>query len=230
MFNPIQYGLQQVGVGINTRINFFVSLKQIRDENLKLLEENQSLITELQLLRELGQENEMLKEQLNVKLYPQMDRGLILAQTMGNSQDKSGTTLIIDKGSNHDVSVGDMIVKGLLLVGVVKNVTTQRAEIELVTSPNLIISVIDFQTNTEGIVRGQYGTGMVMGQILPGENVFAGGVVVTSGRDGNFLPGYIVGEITFVEQESAQVLRNALISSYLDLENVGKVFVIPENK
>ena len=53
-------------------------------------------------------------------------------------------------------------------------------------------------------------------------------VFVTSGRDGIFPPGYVVGEVSSVSEESADTLKEVTLDSVLDLENLDRVFVITD--
>jgi len=227
-FNPLQFGLQQVAIGIRDGFDFYKNLRTIHSENLTLLEELEGLRSEVLSLKELEEENQLLRDQLNVADVEDLSKGLILAQTLGNINDHTGTSIVLDRGSEHGISAGDFVVKGKHLVGVVREVTSQRSEVELITSPTLTLSVIDFETKTEGLAKGEFGTAVIMERILPGENVNVGDTVVTSGRDGKVFPGFLVGEVTSVSGESAEVLRNASVKVLLDFENLGKVFVVPK--
>lgn len=228
IFNPVQYGLQQTSANLVQGINFYSNLRNIYMQNMSLLEEKESLISEVQRLKDLEEENKILKQQLEISEYFDSEKGLILAKTLGNFADLTATSVILDKGTSHGVSTGDIVVKGRHFVGIIKETTTQRSVLELVTSPNLLFSVIDMETKTEGLAKGEFGTTVMMERILPGELVNVKDYIVTSGRDGKVLPGYLVGEITSVSEESAEVLRNASISVLVDVNNLGRVFVIPQ--
>jgi rod shape-determining protein MreC len=227
-FNPIQFGLQQVAVGIKDGGNFYVNLKSIRSENLDLLEEVEELQTEVLRLKEMEEENMLLQEQLGVMGTEDLSKGLVLARTLGNFDDHTGTSIVLDRGSLHGITLGDVVVKGRHLVGVVSGLTRQRSVVELITSPTLTISVVDFDTKTEGLAKGEFGTSVIMGRILPGEKVYVGDTIVTSGRDGKVFPGYLVGRVTYVSEESAEVLKQASLEVLLNIENLGKVFVVPK--
>ncbi len=227
IFNPLQFGLEQFALGINDGLSFYVNLREIRDENLLLLEELEDLRSEVLRLKQTEEENVLLREQLDIELDADLNRGLILAQALGNVNDHTGTTIVLDKGSLHGASKGDFVIKGRHLIGIIKEVTQQRSEVELITSPNLSLSVIDFQTKTEGLARGDFGTSILMERILPGESINVGDLIETSGRDGRVFPGFLVGQITSISEESAEVLRTASLRVLLDVTNLGKVFIVP---
>lgn len=226
LFAPVQYGLQQLAFEINDVINFFSKLTQIRSENISLLEKNENFRSELLELRDLEEENLMLREQLRLQDSNNDESQLVLAKTLGSTAGQVGTMMILDKGEAYGIAKDDIVVKGNYLVGKVVNVTKNRSEVELITSPTLVITVIDSQTKTEGVSKGQFGTSMKMSRILPSEQVNVGDIILTSGRDGIFLPDLIVGEVTDVSEQSAEVLREANIHSIISLNSLRKVFVI----
>jgi len=226
VFNPVQYGIQQVAVNIKGSISFYTGLNKIRKESLLLLEENQHLKSEIFRLQYLDEENELLRKQLGILEENNLTDRLVLAQTLGDVDDKTGTSLMIDQGSIQGISKGDVVIREKYLVGIVRDVTSHRSRIELISSPNLSISVIDFHTGTEGISLGQFGTFLKVSRVLPGEVVNVGDVFMTSGRDGVFPPGYIVGEVSSVSSESAETLKEVILDATLDIENLDKVFVI----
>ena len=215
VLNPLQFGLQEMAGGMRDGASFYFNLRAIHSENLTLLERNEGLLSEL------------LKDQLGVLVTEDLSKGLILAKTLGNFDDHTGTSIVLDRGSLHGINAGDVVVKGQHLVGLVRSVTHQRSDVELITSPTLTLSVMDFETKTEGLARGEFGTSVLMERILPGEQVQPGNLIITSGRDGRVFPGYLVGEVIDVSEESAEVLKQASIKVLINLDNLGKVFVIP---
>ena len=225
-FNPVQFGFQQMEHGIEDWFSFYKNLTKIRGENLELLQEVNSLQGEIATLKEFETENKLLREQLSLVTQEEKDRGLLIAQTLGNSQDKTGSSLVLDKGSLAGVAVGDIIIQGKYLIGIVREATPHRSLVELTTSPNLVVSVRDFQTGTEGLSQGLFGTSILVNRILPNEAVKTGDLFVTSGEDGIFPPGYIIGEVTEVSGESPDVLKEVSLKTVLDFNRLGKVFVL----
>lgn len=226
IFNPVQYGFQEIARGIKDWFVFYSNLKMVREENLELLAQVSDLTAEVASLKDAAEENDLLREQLGVEIETESGRGLVIAQTLGNKQDKTNTSLILDKGSLHGISEGDLVIQGQFLIGIVRQVTSQRSVVELITSPALSIGVLDFETKTEGISKGQFGTFLRVGRVLPEEQVNIGDTFVTSGRDGVFPPGYIVGEVTEVSEQSAEELKEVDLKILVDFESLGKVFVV----
>jgi rod shape-determining protein MreC len=228
VFNPVQYGIQQMAVGLKSSINFFSGLREIRQENLALLSEREHLKAEIFRLQDLDKENELLRKQLSISMEQNTTDSLVLARVFGNADDKTGTSIMIDRGASAGIAINDVVIKERFLVGIVRAVTPTRSRVELISSPDLSVSVYDFHTNTEGISLGEFGTSLRVSRVLPGEAVSVNDVFVTSGRDGIFPPGYVVGEVSSVSEESADTLKEVTLDSVLDLENLDRVFVITD--
>lgn len=228
VFNPIQFGFSKLGLDVRDSAEFVFNMKNIYMTNNVLLRENESLKSEILAMKKYEEENIVLKNQLTQIESNYTKRNLLLANIMGNSNDLSSSTMFIDKGSKSGVKINDNVVVANYLIGVVKEVFTERSLIELVTSPNLSITVYDIDTNkkTEGLAVGQYGTSIVMQRILPNEEIKAGDTIVSSGRDGIIGPGYIVGKVTKVNQVEVEPLKSAYMETSLDMSRLSRVFVV----
>lgn len=228
IFNPIQYGIQKMSADIKDWANFYTGLNEVRNENLALLEENENLYSQLVELKNLKKENKILKEQLGVTTG-EVEQQLDLVKVLGNVEDKTATSLFINKGSYHGVSVDDILIKEKYLIGIVKTVYQFRSKVELITSPTVSVSVTDLQTGTEGIAVGQFGTSLFVNRVLPEDKVNVDDVFISSGRDGIVPQGYIVGKVSEVSENSAKVLRTVSLDLLIDFNNVSKAFVLLRN-
>ncbi|MBI4091241.1 rod shape-determining protein MreC, partial [candidate division WWE3 bacterium] len=195
IFNPVQFGFFKMSLSVKDAGAFYINLKKIRDENLSLREQimnDESLISKT---KELELENRILKDQLDYK--ESSAKKLIPARIVGVSYENEGVASVLAVGSKEGVVEGDMVVSKNFLLGVVRQVFENRSEVVFITSPNLSIAVLDqTQDNrTRGIVTGNYGTSMIMDRILPEETILEGDRIITSGEDGVFEPGLIIGKV-----------------------------------
>lgn len=229
VFNPIQYGVQQMSSGFRDWLDFYTNLQQVRKENLVLLEESEKLNSQVVQLEELKEENELLRNQLDIGLENN-EETLLLVKVLGNPEDKTGTSVLINKGGFHGISENDILIRGRYLIGIVKEVSKFRSKVELITSPSISVSVRDLQTGTEGTASGQFGTSLFVNRVLPEDEVSVGDTFVSSGRDGVVPPGYIVGEVSSVSEDSAKVLKNVSLDVLINLNSISKAFVLSRIK
>jgi rod shape-determining protein MreC len=226
VFTPFQFGLRQSAVSIKETAGFFVHLTEIRSENLALREENITLRSTVVGLKKAEEENKDLKEQLKVPVT--LNRNLLLVNLMGNPQDLTGSSFIVDRGSSQGIKKGDSVIKSGYLVGVIHTVEAQRSFGDFITSPKVAIAVKDIDTEyqTEGLAEGQHGSSILVKRILPNEIISEGDTMVTTGKDGKFIPDLIVGRVTQVIEVPSEPLKSAYLETMLDLSRLSQVFVI----
>jgi len=215
-------------VGIKNSYQLFHDLNNIRKENLALLRENRELQGIIVDLKKAEEENKLLRDQLELKNKDFFDKDLLLALVLGNPADLTGTSLVLDKGSRQGVQVGNNVVSGNILVGIVTQVSDERSIMELTISPQVSITVINVEpvSKAEGLAQGDLGTSIKVTRLLPGEKVDKDDIFVSSGKDGKFLPGLTVGRVSEVTFESAEPLKSAILSPIVDFSRLDKVFII----
>jgi rod shape-determining protein MreC len=225
---PVQFGLYQSAVSIKEFAGFFAGIGDVRNENLKMREEIISLKTQLFEQETIKKENDMLREQLELADQNRLDYKYVQAHVMGNPKDLTSGTIILDKGSRHGIRIGDNVIRGLNLIGIVRSVSFNRAYVEVITSPNMSFTVYNLSAaeGTEALAVGKYGSSISMERILPTEHVGVGDMIATSGKDGLFLPELFVGRVTSVQDDPAQPLKTASLSTLLDFSKLDSVFVI----
>ncbi len=215
-------------MGIKNSYQLFHDLNNIRKENLALLRENRELQGIIVDLKKAEEENKLLRDQLELKNKDFFDKDLLLALVLGNPADLTGTSLVLDKGSRQGVQVGNNVVSGNILVGIVTQVSDERSIMELTISPQVSITVINVEpvSKAEGLAQGDLGTSIKVTRLLPGEKVDKDDIFVSSGKDGKFLPGLTVGRVSEVTFESAEPLKSAILSPIVDFSRLDKVFII----
>ncbi|MFC1756055.1 rod shape-determining protein MreC [Patescibacteria group bacterium] len=225
---PVQYGLRRGAINLKETYKLFGNLNDIRIENLNLLKEKQELEGIIVNLKTAEEENKLLRNQLELKNQDFFDKDLLLALVMGNPNDVTGTSMVLDKGKRQGVQVGDNVVVGNFLVGIITKASEERSIMNLVISPDVSMTVINVEpiSKAEGIARGNLGTSIEVTRLLPGEIVEKGDVFVTSGKDGKFLPELVVGQVSDVVFESAEPLKSANLMPMVDFSRLDKVFII----
>ena len=226
--SPVQFGLRRGAINFKDSLKLFYNINNIRRDNLDLLKENQELRGIIVNLKNMEEENRLLKEQLELKNQDIVDKELVLAAVMGNPEDLTGTSMMLDKGARQGIREGNNIILGNYLIGIVREVTRERSVIDLTISPEVTMTVKDVETNSqaEGIARGDLGTSIRVTKLLPSDVVNVNDVFITSGKDGRFLPGFIVGEVSQVNFGASDPLKNALLSPVTDFTKLEKVFII----
>jgi len=208
---------------------FFFSIGQLKKENSELLIQNQQLLAENAGLLDQKNENEFLRQQL--QLLPRDRFVLESAFVIGHDVTGLGNWLDIDKGSNAGIKEGmAVIVSKGIIVGKVQQVFPTSAKIMLLSHPASALNVQTNDSEAKGIVKGEYGLGIIMDMILQTDTVNDGSEVVTSGIGGNIPRGLYVGVARQVHPSDDHLFQQAVISSPIEPSKLDTVFVIKGDK
>lgn len=209
--------------------DFLFSIGELKKENENLLKENQNLIAENAELRDQRGENEFLRQQL--QLLPRDRFALESASVISIDSTGSGAWIDIDKGSADGIREGmAVIVSKSILVGKVQQVFLKSSKVMLLSNPKSALNVLANDTGAKGIVRGEYGLGIIMDMVMQNDTINKGSEVVTSGI-GSALPrGLYVGVIREVRPSEDHLFQQAFIDSPIDSSKLQTVFIIKEDK
>ncbi len=141
-------------------------------------------------------------------------------------------SFVLNTGSNDGVSVGDPVIYGEYVVGVVKKVNFSTCVVYSVLDPRVNVGAYESGSKEYGYVSGD---AKLFSQKLcklsglsAGTSVVGGGIVCTSGAGGVFPGGLIIGEITAVKSDEVTSAYYAEIKPFMLPENISDVFVITD--
>lgn len=231
LISPIQFGLSNSAKEINDTFLFYKNLRAIRSENILLKTKINELEAQVAENKVLKSDIESLKLQLKIKNEFTFEHELLIAEIMGNSTDLTGSTAVISLGSSHGVTKGANVISGRQIVGIVKEVMSEKSLVDLINSPNVSLTVydIDSPNKPEGLATGDYGTSIKLSRILPFEVIKQGDFIYSSGKDGFILPNLLVGIIEDVREDPSQPLKTATLKTSVDFAKLNKVFVVRVN-
>jgi rod shape-determining protein MreC len=110
--------------------------------------------------------------------------------------------VMVDRGSNDGVQIGQVVIDGAGVMGQVEDVHPHFSEIRLISDPNHALPV---QINRTGLRTVAFGTGDTGALLLPSvprqADVREGDLVVTSGLGNRFPGGYPVAVVSRVNRD-----------------------------
>ncbi|UCG23011.1 MAG: rod shape-determining protein MreC [Chloroflexota bacterium] len=203
------------------------------------MQEAQAQIEQLQVQVEMLQrENEQLREiqgeyQLLQDLFnraretPQFRRQT--ASVIGKDTSPLFRSIILDQGSADGVFVGMPVESARGLVGQVYRTTDHAAMVILITDNISSIPARLGTSRATGIVRGGgLGGAMTMDWIDLEAQLEIGETVLTSGLGGKFPEDMVIGRVTAVERQEADLFQRAIIQPAVDFGSLEMVFVITD--
>jgi rod shape-determining protein MreC len=215
----------------------FFSRSEIETENSRLHQENLIHRAQLQRMGELAAENLRLRLLLNATEL--LGDSVLVTEVIGVSPSPKSHTLVIDRGSNDDVYVGQPILDAEGLMGQVTSVHAEHSTALLITDISHALPVQVLRNGMRSIAEGtsDYNR-MRLRFISPTADIKVDDQLVSSGLGGRFPPGYPVGKVesvkivpgaNFIEVEispSAEIDRSKhllLVFTSKDGNNFGQI-------
>lgn len=222
---PFQKIFYLTGHKISDTLDFLGSIADLKEENIKLIKENNYLAGQAASLQGEKKENETLREQMG--LIPKDKFNLESSFVIGQDMHGLGSWLLIDKGKSSGVEKGmPVIVSEGILIGKVEEAFVASSRINLLTDSSSSINVVDLETNSKGIVRGEYGLGVLMDMVSQSDVLNSGDTVVTSGLGSDMPKGLLVGKIQEVKVTQDKLFQQAIVMPRIKYSKLDVVFVI----
>jgi rod shape-determining protein MreC len=224
--SPFQKGATSVSRSIGGVLQRVVSLTQVQQENEKLKHRIAELQNENHQMKEMALANERLRNLLQFR--QQMVTSMMGAEVIGQDPSPWFKSVTIDKGEKQGLRKGMAVISPEGVVGQILKTSPDYATVLLITDYNSAIDAIVQRTRAKGIVEGKEENRCQLKYLLRTEDVEPGDVVITSGMDGKFPKGLMVGEIKKVDKRHFGVFQYAELVPKVDLARLEEVFVITE--
>jgi len=189
-----------------------------------LVAQNLELKQRLATLEEARRENERIKALVDFAKVE--DLKTIGAGVIGRPIDSRQRSILVDRGSNSGVKVGDPVIAAGGLVGQVVEVTAWNARVRLITDSSSGVSVLVQRTRANGIVRGSIQGPLRLEFVDKGAAPVRGDVLLTSGLGGVYPKDIVVGEVTDVSSQQADLFPSITVASRVDIDRIEEVIVI----
>ena len=224
--SPFQKGATSVSRSIGGVLQRVVSLTQVQQENEKLKHRIAELQNENHQMKEMALANERLRNLIQFR--QQMVTSMMGAEVIGQDPSPWFKSVTIDKGEKQGLRKGMAVISPEGVVGQILKTSPDYATVLLITDYNSAIDAIVQRTRAKGIVEGKEENRCQLKYLLRTEDVEPGDVVITSGMDGKFPKGLMVGEIQKVDKRHFGVFQYAELVPKVDLARLEEVFVITE--
>jgi len=135
-------------------------------------------------------------------------------------------TVTISKGEADGVRKGMAVVSPQGVVGRILTTSAHSARVLLITDHNSGVDALVQRTRARGIVEGSLDGRCSMKYLKREEDVTVGDRIITSGLDGVFPKGLLIGEVTHVTRGTRGLLQVAEIRPAARLETLEEVLVL----
>jgi len=191
-------GIQRVWAG-------YVGLRGVKAENEDLKRQLAASQVEAQQQRALADRTQSLERLLDLR-----DRASLkttAAEIIAAGATPDFRTLTIDKGTRDGLRPDMAVIAPAGVVGRVLLPTQRAAKVQLLIDRNAAAGAIVERSRAQGVVIGGGGDRLRLEYVSDLADVVAGDLVMTSGIDGIYPKGFVIGRIEVVEKSGTTYKR-----------------------
>jgi len=221
---PVQSGVTQAASSLTGIWRQYLALVGLQRENEVLRQRILELEREAVRIGEIEQTNRRLTALLGFR--DTLQGPAIAAQVIGKDPLPLFRSFTINRGSADGVRKGMAVVSPHGVVGQILSASPHAARVLLLTDHNSGIDAVVQRSRARGIVEGALDDGCLMKYIRQGEDVQIGDRVVTSGLDGIFPKGIVIGRVRYLHPRSRGQLMSTDIEPAVPFDLVEDVLVV----
>lgn len=201
----------------------YIDLRHARVENEDLKRRLADAEVALQQQRALADQSRSLQQLLELRDHTALQT--TAAQIIGAAATPDFRTLTIDKGTRDGVRRDMAVIAPAGVVGRVVVPSGRAAKVQLLVDRNAAAGVVIERSRAQGVVVGGDNGRLLMDYVSETSDVVVGDVVATSGIDGIFPKGFVVGAVETVEKTGPEYKR-IVVKPAVDFVNLENVLVV----
>jgi rod shape-determining protein MreC len=171
-------------------------------QNDELSQQHQSDAAQLVQLQALQLENQQLRKLSTLPIRNEFTSQLV--QVMYTQRDVFKRKVLVNKGADADVRIGQVVMDDIGIVGQITRVYPWLSEVTLITEKDHAVPVQVLRNGLRTIVFGAGDTSTLSLRYMPASaDIQNDDVLVTSGIDGVYPPGIPVARVVKIEHDAA---------------------------
>jgi len=195
-----------------------------QEENRALREIIEELKQERLLLLEAKAENVRLRGLLGFK--QEMPEPLLPAQVIGKDLSAWFHTVVIDRGKQDGIEEGMAVLSVQGVVGQIMESSRNFSRVLLITDPNWAAAGLIQRTRARGIAEGSGLDQCRFKYLQQSEDVTEGDLVLSSGLDGVYPKGSLIGTITRIEGSQGEIFKELTLQPSVEFNKLEEVLVL----
>ena len=226
LIRPVDAAFTRLGEGASSIVADYVDLLHVRDENARLRNELTRVKSDQAHLAELEVENQHLGELLELKNA--LGASAVAANVIGSDAAGISRTLVLGSGTVDGLRPGMAVLANQGVVGKIITVSPHASRVLLIDDHNSALDGFDQRTRARGIVAGLVDDGVILKYADRSQDVRVGDTIVTSGLDGIFPRGLLVGTIQSVHREGPGLFLGVRIAAAVDFRELEQVLILTQ--
>jgi len=223
--SPILNACNTVTGGIGNVWKNYVWLTGARKENEQLRRTVDQLRIQNHDYEQTRQENVRLRNL--IALNERLSLRKIGARVTARAPDFLSNVLYIDRGVRDGVRIDAPVFSKDGIIGRVILVSDRQSQVQLLTNPDAAIGAMLEHSRTPGVLSGTGDSFLVMNYISNTQPVEVDEIVISSGLDGIFPQGIVIGKVVASEKGNG-VFREIKVQPVMDMIHIDEVAVLLE--
>jgi rod shape-determining protein MreC len=201
----------------------YAGLRNVKSENEALTRQLEAAQIELQQQRALADRTRTLEQLL--ELRDRSNLNTTAAEIIAAGATPDFRTLTIDKGTRDGVRPDMAVIAPAGVVGRVVMPSTRAAKVQLLIDRNAAAGALVERSRAQGVVTGSGDNRLRMDYVSEVADVIVGDLIVTSGIDGIYPKGYVIGQVESVEK-SGTSYQTITVKPAVDVTSLEEVLVV----
>jgi len=224
--SPIQKTLWRLSNNLSDFLEAISNINKLKKETEETRLQNQELLKELVTLKEIREENKILREALDLGLEKEFK--LQIAQVI--SKDISEDSLIIDKGSKEGIEEGlPVISQQKVLWGRISEVYPNFSRVMLASNKESSFDAkLVNEEERQGVVKGTGNLKIIFDLIPQEKEIEEGNLLITTSLGGIYPEGLLIGLVKTIKKSDIEPWQQAEIQPFFDLSEAEILFIIIE--
>jgi rod shape-determining protein MreC len=225
VFAEVQRGTSSVLSAVSDLWSGYVGLRQVRAENEVLKKRLAETEVALQEQRALADRSHLLENLL--ELRDRTNLKTTGAEIIAAGATPDFRTVTIDKGTREGLVADMAVIAPGGIVGRVVVPSASAAKVQLLIDRNAAAGAVieRRESRAQGVVVGTGGAQLRMEYVSEIADIVVGDVVVTSGIDGIYPKGFVIGRVESVEK-SGSAYKTILVKPAVDFSSLEEVLVV----
>jgi rod shape-determining protein MreC len=223
VFAEVQRSMTAVVSGVRNFWSGYVGLRHVREENAQLKQQLADAQIQLQQQRALADRTRGLDRLL--ELRERVTLNTVAAEVIASGATPEFRTLTIDKGTQQGVRPDMAVIAPAGVVGRVVVPSLRAAKVQLLIDRNAAAGALIERSRAQGVVVGAGDELLRLEYVSEIADVAVGDVVVTSGIDGIFPKGFIIGRVEAIDR-SGGAYRRIAVRPAVDFSSLEEVLLV----
>jgi len=201
----------------------YAGLRNLKSQNDALTRDLEATQIALQQQRALADRTRSLERLLDLRDRSKLNT--LAAEIIAAGATPDFRTLTIDKGTREGVTADMAVIAPAGVVGRVVMPSTRAAKVQLLVDRNAAAGALIERSRAQGVVMGGGDDRLRMDYVSEVADVIVGDLVVTSGIDGIYPKGYVIGQVESVEK-SGTAYKTITVKPAVDFTSLEEVLVV----